>query len=242
MLSHSSVARLDQNSFLWGAIDKKISPAIIRHLSFRKEPSSGAAFFVEEATMQNTKIKNLYTLIAKTAVCALIGALAFTSNIGLLSNHAEAASISVLGFSKVDDEILWFARTIYSETKKAEEQKLVAWVIRNRVDSGLYGDSYEDVVLARGQFSGMHATDKQYPVNISMDYDDASPAWDSAVSIARSVYYADADLNPLSSDVMHFYSPISVINTPSWALGLEPAHTVADPVTKHIRFAFYAIN
>ncbi|MDQ5927977.1 MAG: hypothetical protein QG633_415 [Patescibacteria group bacterium] len=237
------VARLDQNSFVWGAIDKKSSPAIIRHLSFRKEPSSGAAFFVEEGTMQNTKIKNLYRLFAKTAVCALIGALAFTSNITLLSNHAEAASISVLGFSKVDDEILWFARTIYSETKKASEQELVAWVIRNRVESGAYGgDSYEDVVLARGQFSGMHATDKQYPTNISMSYQDSSPSWDSAVSIARSVYYADADLNPLSSDVMHFYSPISVMNTPSWAVGLEPAHTVADPVTSRIRFAFYALN
>lgn len=192
--------------------------------------------------MQNTKIKNLYKLITKTVVCSLIAALAFTSHITLLSNHAEAASIGVLGSSTVDDEILWFARTIYSETKKAEEQRLVAWVIRNRVESGLYGDSYEEVVLARGQFSGMHATDKQYSINISLDYGDTSPSWDSALSIARSVYYADTVLNPLSSEVRHFYSPISVINTPSWALGLEPAHTVADPVTSHIRFAFYAID
>lgn len=193
--------------------------------------------------MQNTKIKNIYSLIAKTAVCSLIAALAFTSNITLLSHHAEAASIDVLGSSLVDDEILWFARTIYSETKKSEEQTLVAWVIRNRVESGLYGgDTYEEVVLARGQFSGMHATDKQYAINISMNYGDTSPSWDSALSIARSVYYADADLNPLSSEVMHFYSPISVINTPSWAVGLEPAHTVADPVTSRIRFAFYDIN
>lgn len=124
----------------------------------------------------------------------------------------------------------WFRRTIYSETKKASEQELVAWVIRNRVESGAYGgDSYEDVVLARGQFSGMHATDERIPTNISMSYQDSSPSWDSAVSIARSVYYADADLNPLSSDVMHFYSPISVMNTPSWAVGLEPAHTSSRP-------------
>lgn len=192
--------------------------------------------------MKNTKIKKVTAFISKIAVSSLLAALAFTSNITLLSNHAEAASIDVLGSSEVDDEILWFARTIYSESKDAGEQRLVAWVIRNRVESDLYPDTYKEVVLQKGQFSGMHPSDRQYSINTSLDYDDSSPAWDSALSIARSVYYGSSLLSPLSSEVMHFYSPISVINTPSWAAGLEPAHTVRDTGTSAVRFAFYAIH
>ncbi len=35
---------------------------------------------------------------------------------------------------KIDNETLWLARCIYSETKRPEEQELVAWVVRNRVE------------------------------------------------------------------------------------------------------------
>jgi|GEM_PF-3011419 spore germination cell wall hydrolase CwlJ-like protein len=139
-----------------------------------------------------------------------------------------------------DEEILWFARAIYSETKIASEQKLVAWVIRNRVESDKYPNSYRDVVLQSGQFSGFSISDRQYHINTSMTFEDSSPSWDSAVAIAREVYTAPEALRPLSKTVMHFYSPISVSRTPLWAQGRVAEHIVRDNKTEGIRFAFYA--
>ena len=57
----------------------------------------------------------------------------------------------------VTDDVLWLARCIYSETKKAHEQELVAWVIRNRVETGYRGEStYEGTVLDPYQFSAFN--------------------------------------------------------------------------------------
>src|SRR5688572_27065202 len=171
---------------------------------------------------------SVFTIASRVALSTLIAFVSFSMNIALLSNHTAVASAEGIVSTKIDEEILWFARTIYSETKKPEEQTLVAWVIRNRVESKYFPDTYKEVVLQQGQFSGMHATDKQYGVNMSMDYNDESPAWDSALSIARAVYSADPILRPLPADVTHFYSPISVSRTPSWAAATKPAHEVRD--------------
>ena len=42
----------------------------------------------------------------------------------------------------IDNETLWLARAIFSETKRPEEQILVAWVIRNRVETGYRGNAH----------------------------------------------------------------------------------------------------
>ena len=48
----------------------------------------------------------------------------------------------------IDTETLWLARCIYSETKRPAEQELVAWVLRNRVETGYRGQTtYESTVL-----------------------------------------------------------------------------------------------
>lgn len=137
------------------------------------------------------------------------------------------------------DEILWLARAVYSETKVRGEQELVAWVIRNRVESAKYPDTYEGVVRARGQFSGLHPTDRQYDVNVSREYTDTGHGWDSALEIAEDVYFAQSTERPIDAGVTHFYSPISVVHTPDWAQG-EPAHVVKDTERGYTRFAFYA--
>lgn len=182
--------------------------------------------------------------ITKFVLSSVVTLLAFGANASMVANHAAVAAtaggVDTFLSGDVDSEILWFARTIYSETKISEEQALVAWVIRNRVESDLYPDTYKEVVLQKGQFSGMHPSDGQYWTNVTLDFDDHSPAWDSAVSIAKAVYFADAILRPLPKTVMHFYSPVSVTRTPSWAQGLEPAHTVRDAKTNAVRFAFFA--
>lgn len=193
--------------------------------------------------MENKNLKHFSATISKWLVSGVVTLLAFSTNVTMLANHAAIAAttdgIDTLVSGDVNDEVLWLARAVYSESKRAEEQTLVAWVIRNRVESQFFPDTYRDVVLQRGQFSGMHANDAQYWTNISLDYDDESPAWDTALSIARAVYFADPILRPLPGTVLHFYSPISMSGrTPSWAADLDPVHSVRDG--ESVRFAFYA--
>jgi len=71
------------------------------------------------------------------------------------------------------DEMLWLARIIYSETKTTYEMKLVAWVARNRVESGYTGNTYEQVAKSKYQFSGLNSFDRNYRHNISIGYEDA---------------------------------------------------------------------
>ncbi len=140
---------------------------------------------------------------------------------------------------KTNEEMLWFARTLYSESKVPEEQLLVAWVIRNRVESEQYPDTYKETVLQRGQFSGLHPSDKQYRINVSFTFEHTGPGWDSAVEIAHAVYTAPGILRPFPKTVRHFYSPQSVTVHPSWAVNEKPVHTIRNTETEQIRFAFY---
>ncbi|MEK7606389.1 MAG: cell wall hydrolase [Patescibacteria group bacterium] len=192
--------------------------------------------------MENKNLKLISETLSKWLISGVVTLLAFSTNITMLANHAAIAAttngVDTFISGDVNDEVLWLARAVYSESKRAEEQALVAWVIRNRVESTFFPDTYRDVVLQRGQFSGMHATDAQYWTNISLDYDDESPAWDTALSIARAVYFADAVLRPLPATVLHFYSPMSMLGTPSWAKDLSPVHSVRDG--ESVRFAFFA--
>lgn len=116
-----------------------------------------------------------------------------------------------------ESEILWFARILYSETKDANEMRLVAWVVRNRVDTGYRGNTYETVAKSKNQFSGLSPSDPNYKINTTLDYDDTNAAWKQALSIAKEVYYASEKERPFAQSVRHFYSPVSVSSAPSWA-------------------------
>jgi len=155
-----------------------------------------------------------------------------------------AASVE-RAYAPLDDaqesrEILWLARAVYSETKREDEQVLIAWVIRNRVESESFPDSYEGVVLDPGQFSGLQHTDKNYVLNISRMYEDTGTGWDTALRVARDVFYADGILRPIGRNVTHFYSPNAVSFVPKWAEGSEPERIVRDREKNYIRFAFHA--
>lgn len=136
------------------------------------------------------------------------------------------------------EEILWLARVIYSETKNANEQVLVAWVVRNRVEAGFHGESYKEVANSKGQFSGLHIRDVQYLHNISRNYDSKGESWQKALEIAEGVYSAPAFMRPFSKDVRHFYSPISLKAHPEWSAENKPALVIRDS-NRNIRFAFY---
>src|SRR3990167_3969174 len=116
----------------------------------------------------------------------LVLALYLFTSVGLQLQPIRAASLkanaNLKGFilNHDEEEILWLARLIYSETKRPEEQILVAWVVRNRVESNYTGESYKEVALHDSQFSGLNSFDKQYQENITRSYDDNGGAWQSA--------------------------------------------------------------
>ena len=57
----------------------------------------------------------------------------------------------------IDRETLWLARCVYSETNRPEEMELVAWTIRNRVETRYRGQStYRGTVLDPFQFSAFN--------------------------------------------------------------------------------------
>jgi hypothetical protein len=138
-------------------------------------------------------------------------------------------------------EILWLARIIYSETKEANEQVLVAWVARNRVETAFRGaNTYHEVATAKRQFSGLNSSDAQYLHNISRSYESSGESWDSALKVAEAVYHSPGFLRPLSKTVRHFYSPRSTNIAPEWSADHKPVLVIKDySKGKSVRFAFY---
>lgn len=126
---------------------------------------------------------------------------------------------------QIDTETLWLARAIYSETKRPEEQALVAWVIRNRVETGYRGKrTYADVVLDPYQFSAFldDAPKRDHYANLVPG--DREAGWKTALYIAYVVRQADGSHRPFSPETRHFYSERSLTNgmRPSWAADRRP--------------------
>lgn len=176
-----------------------------------------------------------FTSLALIGFVALLAAPRLAeSELSLISGENVDAALEL---AHDREEILWFARAIYSESEFTEEQYYIAWAIRNRVGSPNYPDTYEEVVLQPHQFSGLNPYDQWYEVNISRDYGVGDAVWESALAVAREVYHAPEDERLLPSDALHFYSPVAVA-TPGWAMGRAPVETLHG--RRGIRFAFYA--
>jgi len=137
-------------------------------------------------------------------------------------------------------EILWLARVIFSETKDEDEMTLVGWVVRNRVEAEYRGSTYKEVALSASQFSGLNPKDAQYEININLEHDSDYEKWMEALAVAHEVYFASDDGRPFSSDVRHFYSPVSVKETPKWAVDGKLNYEIPGTDGKPARFAFYS--
>ncbi len=137
-------------------------------------------------------------------------------------------------------EILWLARIVYSESKTREEQIMVAWVVRNRVETKYRGaDTYKEVANDPSQFSGLTVVDAHMKTIRGLDYGDTkNKSWTDAISIARAVYFAEDTLRPIAQSVRHFYSPGAVLRDPSWATSKKPAMVLRN-TNGAIQFAFY---
>jgi hypothetical protein len=144
---------------------------------------------------------------------------------------------------QIDSETLWLARVIFSESKRPEEQVLVAWVVRNRVDTQYRGRrSYQGVVLDPWQFSAFRPESEKVLFYTGLNAYSQVPGWQTALQIAHTVRFADPRLRPFSSETRHFYSQRSMSGTaaPAWAHGMAPVeigyHSI--DVEAH-RFRFY---
>lgn len=144
--------------------------------------------------------------------------------------------------SAIDNETLWLARCIYSETSRPEEQELIAWVVRNRVEAGYRGKTtYRQVVLDPYQFSAFNADSPKSDWIRSLNLDHTMDGWNRALTIAYYVRHARPHYRPFSEETLHFYSEQSMVGRvmPHWARGLTPVETPVRYQLDERRFRFY---
>ena len=111
----------------------------------------------------------------------------------------------------INESTLWLARAIYSETKLPHEQELVAWVVRNRVETGYRGQTtYKDVILDPYQFSAFNPGTSKRSFYLSLTPEVQLPSWQQALWIAHYVRHADPAYRPFSIETRHFYSERSM--------------------------------
>jgi spore germination cell wall hydrolase CwlJ-like protein len=178
------------------------------------------------------KDKNIIIAITTLMIIALF----LSTGLQVIKAQSQEDTLSI----EEKEEILWLARIVYSETKSPNEQVLIAWVVRNRVEAEYKGATYEEVASRSSQFSGLNMFDRQYRHNITRNYDSPGRAWENALSISEAVYFAPNWLRPFAGDVKHFYSPKSVRLEPEWAADHKPVLLVKDSKRKYVRFAFYS--
>ncbi|MEM7787299.1 MAG: cell wall hydrolase [Bacteroidota bacterium] len=141
----------------------------------------------------------------------------------------------------VSDDVLWLARCIYSETKRPHEQELVAWVVRNRVETEYRGqDTYEGVVLDPYQFSAFNPDSPKRRLYTSLTPESDSRSFQRALEVAHAVYHARPSSRPFSRQTRHFYSERSMVGrrAPVWSAGHRPVEIDTADVDPR-RFRFY---
>lgn len=142
----------------------------------------------------------------------------------------------------VSEDVLWLARCIYSETKRPQEQELVAWVVRNRVETNYRGKStYRSTVLDPYQFSAFNPGSAKRRLYLSLNPSSDAAGWKKALEVAHHVYYSPEAERPFDQKTRHFYSERSMRGgrAPAWSIGKRPVQPVRfrpDPR----RFRFYS--
>lgn len=121
-------------------------------------------------------------------------------------------------------EVTAMAKAMNGEGAAGREQRMIAWVIRNRVESRHFPGTPRRVVREPMQFSSMIGPDP-----------DATPA---AIRAARGVLAAPPEADP-TRGATHFYSPRSMRpegTAPRWASALEEVRV---PGIDPYRFRFF---
>jgi hypothetical protein len=139
----------------------------------------------------------------------------------------------------VSEDALWLARVIYSETKRPDEQELVAWVVRNRVETAYRGNgTYRAVVLDPWQFSAFNRNAPKRAHYTGLNAESRAAGWQTALAIAAEVVEAPAYERPFARDTRHFYSERSMVgrSAPAWANGKRPVALDREVDPRRFRF------
>jgi len=131
-----------------------------------------------------------------------------------------ASTVPVAPPVDLDDPTLWLARAIYSETKLPHEQELVAWVVRNRVETRYRGErTYREVVLDPYQFSAFNPGSSKRSFLMQLGPETPLPRWQQALWVAQYVRHAAPVYRPFPVETRHFYSERSMEDqsAPYWA-------------------------
>lgn len=107
------------------------------------------------------------------------------------------------------------ARTLWQEARgePLAGQEAVAWVLRNRMFTGRWGQSLASVCLWRGQFSGWSSADPNF--RPACELADDAPALNVLVNVINSIMSAGPDADPTGGALFYFADSMSV--PPSWS-------------------------
>lgn len=138
------------------------------------------------------------------------------------------------------NEVVWLARCMYSESNRPHEQRLVGWVVRNRVETEFRGRTYREVILTPRQFSAFNEPSPRRRHLLNLTLDSESPGWQKVLDVAYRVYTAPPEERPFPITTRHFYSPVSRSSEhpPSWVDDHTPLPSASLGVLPH-RFKFY---
>ena len=152
--------------------------------------------------------------------------------------------IQPLYAGNIDSETLWLARAMFSETKRYDEQELVGWTVRNRLETNFRGcDSYKDCVLDPFQFSAFVPGQPKRDFYANLTQTSNVSGWQRTMALAFHVRYADDRLRPFDHSVRHFYSEQSMLNPevpPRWVGNLIPVIPNRNFHLLAHRFRFYS--
>ena len=155
----------------------------------------------------------------------------------------DPEKMPIRAVDQIETETLWLARCIYSESKQPREQELIAWVIRNRVETNYRGNrTYRETVLDPYQFSAFNPGNPKRNRFTNLDVHSDAEGWQRALSIADRVRDADASQRPFARDTRHFYSERSMAGgrQPNWAHGERPVKPDRPYEIDVERFRFYS--
>lgn len=152
--------------------------------------------------------------------------------------------VEPIHIGNVDSEILWLARAMFSESKRHDEQDLVGWVVRNRLETQFRGcTTYKECVLDPFQFSAFLPGQPKFTYYTGLTETSNVPGWQRTLALAFYIRHADERLRPFGRTVRHFYSEQSMIEpgvAPDWVGDLSPVAPWRNLQLDERRFRFYA--
>lgn len=125
-------------------------------------------------------------------------------------------SLEVINRALHDEQMLWLARALYSETRNSNEMYYIGWVVRNRVELNYNGnDSYEEIILDPYQFSAFNPGSRSRHQYVNLDVEDLRDPikrdkWHNALRTAMTVIDADSEHRPFPRHTLYFYSEVSM--------------------------------